>query len=335
MFRTTRRALVLVGLSGALAAATVTGCSDAADPGAAGGTGRGVVATTPIWADVTSNVLCGEVEVASIVPVGADSHSFEPTVQDADALRSVDLVVANGLGLEEALSSTLAAAEESGATVLEVAPSLDPLDPLDGAEEAHGDEAHGDEAHGDDHDHDPHIWMDPERVAAAVPLIVEALADVEGLPVDATQVDECAADYVDELGALTAEMESMFATIPEASRRLVTNHESLGYFADRFGFEVIGAVVPSTSSLGESSARDLDDLAESMRDAGVTAIFAETTGSTEVSDGLAERLGDRVHVVELFTESTGDDRSGAATYVDMMRRNAELIAESLGGSVSG
>ena len=333
MFRNPRRTRVVVGLSGALAVAMVAGCGDAADPDASGGTDLGVMATTPIWADVTSNVLCGEVEVASIVPVGADSHSFEPSVQDADALRSVDLVVANGLGLEEGLGSTLAAAEESGATVLELAPSLDPLD---GEEGTHAADDHAADDHAaDEHGHDPHIWMDPERVAAAVPLIVEALGDVEGLPVDAARIDECAAAYVDELGALTAEMDAAFATIPETSRRLVTNHESLGYLADRFGFEIIGAVVPSTSSLGESSARDLDDLAETMRDAGVTTIFADTTGSTEVSDGLAERLGDEVRVVQLFTESTGDDTSGAATYVDMMRRNAELIAEPLGGSVTG
>ena len=322
----------LTGRLAVVVAATVallSACGGGAGSGSAGA--GSVVATTPIWADVTSNLLCGEVRVDSIVPVGADSHSFEPSVQDADALRSVDLVVANGLGLEEGLHATLTAAQESGATVLEVAPSLDPLHGDEHAGEAGHDET-GDDGHG--HELDPHVWMDPERVAAAVPLIVEELTGLDGLPVDAARIERCAADYVDELGALVAEMDEVLATVPEASRRLVTNHESLGYFADRFGFEVVGAVVPSTSSLGEASARDLDDLAETMRDAGVTTIFAETTGSTEVSDGLAERLGPAASVVELSVESTGDtEAGGSGTYVEMMRTNAALIAEHLGGSV--
>ena len=175
--------------------------------------------------------------------------------------------------------------------------------------------------------------MDPDRVAAAVPLIADALSSVEGLPVDAERINECATAYVAELGELSATMDAVLATVPEDSRQLVSNHEALGYFADRFNFEVIGAVVPSTSSLGESSARDLDELADVMTEAGVTAIFAETTGSNEVAAGLAERLGTDVQVVELFTESTGDADSGASTYVDMMRRNAELVAENSGGSV--
>ncbi len=340
--RTPRSNPLSICLAVAVAAtvALLSACGDGSGSGSGsadgGGGGGAVVATTPIWADVTSNLLCGEVRVDSIVPVGADSHSFEPSVQDADALRSVDLVVANGLGLEEGLHGTLTAAQESGATVLEVAPSLDPLDGHDhGDEPDHDEPGHDEPGHDDEYGHevDPHVWMDPERVAAAVPLIVEELKGLDGLPVDAAQIERCAADYVDELGALVDEMDEVLATVPEASRRLVTNHESLGYFADRFGFEVVGAVVPSTSSLGEASARDLDDLAETMRDAGVTTIFAETTGSTEVSDGLAERLGPTANVVELSVESTGDDTGDAGTYVEMMRTNAALIAEHLGGSV--
>ena len=180
----------------AAAVAMLSACGDGAGSGSQDGAASAVMATTPIWADVTTNLLCGEVRVASIVPVGADAHSFEPSVQDADALRSVDLVVANGLGLEEGLHATLTAAKESGATVLEVAPSLDPLDGHD-----HGDgDDHGDgHDHGEGHDHDdepdhdeghdvddghghevdPHVWMDPQRVAAAVPLSAPAVLDVD------------------------------------------------------------------------------------------------------------------------------------------------------------
>ena len=332
-----RRIVVAMGAVGALVGLAACGSDGGSADGRSASSGDAkVIATTPIWADVTSNVLCGEVEVGSIVPAGADAHSFEPSVQDADALRSVDLVVSNGLELEEGLHASIEAAEESGATVVELGPSLEPLDGEEHAEDEHADEEHAEDEHAEDehhHDVDPHVWMDPDRAAAAVPLIVEALGSVDGLPVDAERIDECAAAYVDELAALSTEMDEVLATVPEGSRQLVTNHESLGYFADRFDFEVIGAVIPSTSSLGESSARDLDELVTVMTDAGVTAIFAETTGSSEVSDGLAERLGEQVAVVELFTESTGDADSGASTYIDMMRANAELVAANTGGSV--
>ena len=319
----------------AAAVAMLSACGDGAGSGSQDGAASAVMATTPIWADVTTNLLCGEVRVASIVPVGADAHSFEPSVQDADALRSVDLVVANGLGLEEGLHATLTAAKESGATVLEVAPSLDPLDGHDHDDEPDHDERHDvDDGHGHGHGHelDPHVWMDPQRVAAAVPLIAEQLAGLDALPVDDARIEQCSADYVAELDALGAEMDQVLSTVPEASRRLVTNHESLGYFADRFDFEIVGAVVPSTSSLGEASARDLDDLAETMRDAGVSTIFSESTGSTEVSDGLAERLGPTASVVELSVESPGTGADGAGTYLEMMRADAALIAEHLGGN---
>lgn len=310
-----------------------------------------VIATTSIWADVTSQVGCGEVQVDTLIPVGTDAHEFEPTVQEADELRGASLVVANGLGLEEGLTDTLDVAERDGVTVVEVGPELDPIaggdhDHADdeahseddaahadeeaghSEEEAHSeDEAHSDEA---DHDHgdgdDPHVWMDPERVALAVPVIAEALEQVDGLPVDAEQIQGCADDYVAELTALSEEMASTLGALEGTQRHLVTNHEALGYLADRFDLEVIGAVIPSTSTLGESNVRDLDELAQVMQEEGVTRIFGEVTGSDQVAAALAEKVGADVEVVALYTESVGDPGSGAETYLDMMRVNAGLIA---------
>lgn len=291
-----------------------------------------VIATTSIWADVTSQVGCGEVQVDTLIPVGTDAHEFEPTVQEADELRGASLVVANGLGLEEGLTDTLDAAGQDGVTVVEVGPELDPIA---GGDEDHAeDEAHSDEeAHAEDeadHDHgdgdDPHVWMDPERVALAVPVIAEALEQVDGLPVDAEQIQGCADDYVAELTALSEEMASTLGALEGTQRHLVTNHEALGYLADRFDLEVVGAVIPSTSTLGESNVRDLDELAQVMQDEGVTRIFGEVTGSDQVAAALAEKVGADVEVVALYTESVGDPGSGAETYLDMMRVNAALIA---------
>jgi ABC-type Zn uptake system ZnuABC Zn-binding protein ZnuA len=354
--------------AGVAVVAMLGACSDGSEVASDGGDSSAptVIATTSIWADVTSQVGCGEVQVDTLIPVGADAHEFEPTVQEADALRGASLVVANGLGLEEGLADTLDAAQQDGVTVVEVGPELDPIagGDHDHAEEEGGhsddephadDEAHAEDAaaHADedahsedeaghpeddaatseeeaDHDHgdgdDPHVWMDPERVAMAVPVIAEALEQVDGLPVDAEQIQGCADDYVAELTALSEEMAATLGPLEGAQRHLVTNHEALGYLADRFDLEVIGTVIPSTSTLGESNVRDLDELAQLMQDEGVTRIFGEVTGSDQVAAALAEKVGADVEVVSLYTESVGEEGSGAETYLDMMRANAALIA---------
>lgn len=318
-----------------------------------------IVATTSIWADVTSQVACGEAEVSTLIPVGTDAHSYEPSVQDADLLSSADLIVANGLMLEEGAVDMIETAETDGVAVLELAESLDPIE---GGGHSHSEEKDGEHSHSEDehshsedehshsdeegHDHseekttekateeeghshsggmDPHVWMDPERVAKAVPLIAEQLRGLDGLPIDEARLDECAADYAAELMALSTELAAEFESLPAERRKLVTNHEALAYLADRFGFEIVGAIVPSTSSLGESNVRDLEELAEKMEAEGVDRIYGEVTGSDEVSAALAERLGSPVQIIELFTESLGDEGSGAETYVGMMRTNGGLI----------
>jgi zinc/manganese transport system substrate-binding protein len=349
------------------AGALIAGCGDDAEPTAQESTPEesvaaadvGVLASTSIWSDVTEQIACGAIDVPSIIPLGVDAHEYEPSVQDADALLDAQLIVVNGLELEEGLEDSLSDAESGGATVIEVGEDVmlveteedghsdegeehaddehadehaDEGHAHEGEEHAddeHADEGHSDEA--DDHDHggvDPHVWMDPARVAEAVPAIATALVAVDGLPVDAEQVQQCADDYVAELDALRSEMDEQFSQLSDEQRNLVTNHEALGYLADGFGFEVIGTVIPSTSSLGESNARDLDELAATMQDAGVTRIFGEVTGSTDVADALADRMDGEVEVVALFTESLGDDGSGAETYLEMMRTNAALISGS-------
>jgi zinc/manganese transport system substrate-binding protein len=224
--------------------------------------------------------------------------------------------------------------------VVELAEGLNPIEAGTGhseeekpAEEDGHSHSHEEEkpAEEDGHSHshegeDPHVWMDPDRVALAVPVIAEALASLDGLPVDAAQIDACAEDYVAELGALSGELDEQFAGLSAEQRRLVTSHEALGYLADRFDFEVIGAIIPSTSTLGESNVRDLEELASTMTDKGVTRIFGEVTGSDDVAAALAEQVGSQVEVVALYTESLGDEGSEAATYLGMMRANGSLIA---------
>jgi zinc/manganese transport system substrate-binding protein len=307
-------ATVLLGVTALLGAACSRsgGSATASSP---------VVATTSILADVTRQVACGRLDVPSIIPRGADAHEFEPSIQDADRLRDARLVVANGLNLEEGLRDGLEAAGRDGVPILRVGPRMSPRT-LDGVP-------------------DPHVWMDPDRMARAVAVIADRLQQVDGLAVDDADIRRCAADYSRRLTALGLEMDRTLAVVPADRRKLVTNHESLGYFADRFDFDVIGAVIPSTSSLGESNPRDLDELAATVRAAGVPAIFAETSQPAAVADALAKRIGtvgagtERVRVETLFTEALGPPGGPGGTYEDMLRADAATIAGALGTPTGG
>ena len=324
--------------------------SDSSQP-AASADAAVVVATTSIWADITANVACdGLADVRVIIPPGGDPHSFEPSLRDRETMDTADLIVANGLFLEESLEDTIDAAESSGVPVLHVAESLDPIpssaasheedhdedhdedhegDEEDNDDTADADAAHDDEAAHDDHgDEDPHVWWDPTRMAAAVPVIATALADAG---VDRDALDDCAASYIDELTTLDDDIDELVDPLADDQRILVTNHDSLGYFADRYDFEVLGSVIPSSSSLAATSPAELDALAADIEATGVPAIFADTQNSSDDADALANRIGD-VEVISMLTDTLDEPGTDQGTYVGWLRQNVETIVEALGGA---
>ncbi len=185
----------------------------------------------------------------------------------------------------------------------------------------HDDHGH---AHGSD---DPHVWFDPVRVSAVLDDLAEHLIDDAG--VDADAVAACLSDYQAELAALDQELEELLQQLSADERKLVTNHDALAYFADRYGFEVIGTVLPSLSTRAETNPAQLEELAQTIRSEGVRAIFAETVHSNVDTEALASRVRD-VEVVTLYTGSLGPSGSGAEDYVGFMRTNARLIVEALG-----
>jgi zinc/manganese transport system substrate-binding protein len=151
------------------------------------------------------------------------------------------------------------------------------------------------------------VWWDPTRIAAAAPLIADALAEVG---VDRAALDACVEQYVDELNALDEDIAALVAPLAPDQRILVTNHDSLGYFADRYDFEVLGSVVPSSSSLAATSPAQLDALAADIEATGVAAIFADTQNSSADADALAGRIGD-VAVVSMLTDTLDEPGSEA------------------------
>lgn len=296
--------LVLLGT----ASLAAVGC----DPAPRDGDPVALVATTSIWADIASNVACGA-PVATIIPAGADPHSYEPSLRDREVVSSASVVVANGAGLEATTHDLLDAARSDGVTVVEVAAHTDLIDGDHDADHT-DDEGHVDgHAHGDG---DPHLWQDPTRVAD----VLDAIA----APLAASGFDTCAAAYRDEMLALDAEVAETLAAVPAADRLLVTSHDSLAYFAERYGFEVVGTVIPSTSTMAESSAGELAALAQLVEERSVRAIFTDEFESAGDAEALATRLG--IRVVPLGTGALTDE---AGTYADMMRSNAATIAEAL------
>jgi zinc/manganese transport system substrate-binding protein len=297
--------------------------------GACGTTGAGegdirIVATTSTLGDLVSNVAGGDATVEVLMPLGADPHSFVPSSQQVAEMNDADLVVVNGLGLEEGFAAVLEGVVADGGRVLELGPMLDPIPfGLDDHDDADHDD---DEDDGDDHSIDPHVWMDPLRMAEAVTIVAAELSELD----PGSDWTERGAAYASELQELHSEIEAELSAIDQSDRLLVTNHEALGYFADRYDFEVVGTVIPGGSTLGDPSSEALASLVGTIRELGVSVVFAETTQPSALADAVARELGGEVQVVELFTGSLGEPGSGAETLIDMLRVNAGRIAQALG-----
>ncbi len=303
--RTITRAVRLV--SSLLLTLTVAACNS---DGKTGDEGILIVATTSILGDIAANVAGDEAGVEVLIPIGFDSHDFQPSAQQASLIGGADLVVANGLGLEQGMQDVLESAANDGTTVIEVAPLVDPI-PFTAHEE---DAEHDSE--------DPHFWMDPIRVGDAA---VAIAAELTGLHPDGSWVDR-AQGYADEMTATDESIMALLSAVPEGSRRMVTNHEAFGYFAARYGFEVIGVVIPGGSTLAAPSSAELAELVALMEREDIRVIFAETSQPTILAEAVAAELDDEVQVVELFTESLGPSGSGAETISEMLITNAERMA---------
>lgn len=271
-----------------------------------------VVVSTNILGDVVREVVGDEAEVMTLMRPNADPHSFEISAQEAARLRSADLVVSNGLGLEEGLQQHLDAAAEDGV------PAFVAGDVIDVLEYREGDAAGAP---------DPHFWTDPARMVDVVDALVPVLERLPG--VDADAVSAQADDYRGELLALDREMTDAFARISEQQRALVTNHHVFGYLADRYGFEIVGAVIPGGTTLAAPSASDLADLVTAIERTGVGAIFAESSSPDRLMRALASEADVDVEVIELYTESLTEPDGGAGDYLTMMRVNTERIATGL------
>ena len=296
------RAVVAVTVAALLAG--LTACAPASERAQ-------IVVTTNILGDVVSEIVGDAATVSVLMPPGADPHSFGVSAQEAASLRSAELVVFSGLGLEEGVLHHVEAAEADGVPTLEAGESAAPIT-----------FAEGDTAGQDD----PHFWTDPSRMRPVVEAIAAAVIEhVDG--VDAAAIDAGAAAYDASLVALGEEMEGAFDAIPVERRLLVTNHHVFAYLAERFDFTVVGAVVPSGTTLASPSASDLASLVDAVTGNDIPAIFVDSSQPQRLADVLADEAGLVVEVRSLFTESLSPADGEGASYLAMMRFNtAEIVA---------
>ncbi|WP_077491051.1 zinc ABC transporter substrate-binding protein AztC [Sinomonas mesophila] len=275
-----------------------------------------VVVTTNILGDVTRNLVGDQAEVIVLMESGADPHSFGISAQQAAKLENADLIIHNGAGLEEGVLHHVEAAAAEGVPILAAMDAFEPV------KFTYDDDGEGKAAD------DPHFWTDPSRMVRAAEAIAEGIVrHVKGADAEAVHLN--AARYVGEVKELESWMEDSFATIEPGKRKLITNHHVFGYLAQRFGFDVIGAVIPSGTTLASPSSSDLDELTAQIQTAGVVAIFADSSQPERLAKVLAEEAGQDIAVVPLFTESLGAAGSGAETYLGMMRSNTERITSAL------
>ncbi len=317
-----RRVLILLAIALAVAAGSfaLAGCGSDGSSGTGSGTAAAdrpvIVATTPMLGALVRDAVGNAAEVEVVMPNGSDPHEWRPSARDVARLQSADLIVENGLDLEEGLQEPIARAREDGVAVFTATDHVAVREVEDGDDHA-DEEEHG---HGAG---DPHFWTDPSQAAAVVAALPAAVRSATG-----ADISDPAGESATALRALDADIASRMSAIPEADRVLVTGHESLGYLADRYGLDVVGTVTPSLSSQGQVSAAHLADLERAMEKAGVRVLFTESG----VSDALAQAIRDETGatVVELGIETVPSDGSYTTYIEDLSGRISSALTDAGG-----
>lgn len=299
-------------------ALALTACTAPAQPAGRAATGAlpRVLAAETFLADIAQNVAGDRLVVGSLIPAGVDPHTFQPTPQDVARIADSQVLIVNGAGLEEWLQTVLDNAGGQRLTV-EAAAGLASRPP---DHEDHDEDEHG---HGEG---DPHFWLDPNHVVKYVENIRDGLVRADPAGKDVYQ--RGAETYIEKLRELDAWIVGQVGQIPAERRLLVTNHESFGYFADRYGFRVVGTVLPGVSTGASPSAQQLAALVERLKASGAPAIFLELGANPQLANQLAQETGVKV-VTGLYTHTVAGADANAPTYIDMMRYNVGKIVEAL------
>jgi ABC-type Zn uptake system ZnuABC Zn-binding protein ZnuA len=250
------------------------------------GAALNVVATTTVFADMIRNVGGTYVDVSSIVPNNGDVHTFEPKPADVQKVAQAQLLVMNGLGLDDWLQGTITNASSAGTPLVQLGVNLAGVDLLPGEDPA---------------TQNPHLWMNVKYAELYVDRIAEALRSAD--PAHASAYDSQAAAYKQQLDTLDATVRQEIGTIPEANRKLVTFHDAFPYYARAYGITIVGVAVHAPGQ--DPSAAYTAQLIQAIKDNGVKAIFSEQQFPTQLVDQLATETGATV-VSNLYDDALSD-----------------------------
>ena len=273
-----------------------------------------VLAIESFLADIAQNVAGERLGIETLLPTGLDPHAYEATPKDLVKIAESQVLIINGAGFEEWLQPTL---DSTGGErqIIEAAAGLESrrLTAAEAGEHGHG-------------AGDPHFWLDPNNVVQYVENLRDGLsqADPAGSQVYAANAEA----YIARLKELDAWIVEQVAQIPPERRILVTNHESFGYFADRYGFQIAGSILPSFSTGASPSAQELAQLVEHIRELHAQAIFLETGANPQLAQQIAEETGIQV-ITELYSHSLTGPDGDAPNYIEMMKFNVGTIVAAL------
>lgn len=301
------RSLVSLLVVGCIALALTSCGGDAGSGGGGGEADLTAVATTSQVADLVSNVGGARVDVEGILPSGGDPHAFEPRPSDAASLTDAPVVFRSGGDLDGWLDELL---DNAGA-------DADVVSLIDHVHTIRADT--GGEI-------DPHWWQNPRNAILAVAAVRDALTEVD--PEGRATYRRNAAAYTRRLTRLDSEIAACMAKVPAGRRKLVTTHDALGYFADRYHVEVVGALIPSLSTQAQPSVEDINALVGQIRDEGVKAIFPETAINEKLEQAVS-READAEVGAPLWTDSLGREGSTGDTYIKAMAHNTEAMVDGM------
>jgi zinc/manganese transport system substrate-binding protein len=281
-------------------------------PSTAAAEKKNIVVTYSVLGSLVKELVGNQANVTVLIPNGQDPHEWEPSAKDIETLMKADLIIQNGLGLEGGLQKTLSQAAKAGVKTFIASRyiTVRKVGKGEGIPNSGADQAIGSP--------DPHIWTDPLTMKQVVSALTDYLS--ANLEMD---VSTNAKDLENRLDSLNTEITKDVNKLPEADRKLVTGHESLGYFAQRYGFKLIGAIIPSLSSQAEVSAADMAALKTQIEENQVKAIFSELGTPPSITNAIGSETG--VKVVPLSTHILPADGS----YFTFMRNLAQTIVDNL------
>ncbi len=287
-----------------------------------------VVATFSILGDFVANVGGDKLDLSVLVPAGGDAHDFEPAPSDAARIADAVLLFENGVEFESWLDALY---QSSGSKAARVIVS-DGIELYEGGEHhlerAASDAMSGAKEAGNKHgEHDPHVWQDVKNAIRMVRNIETALVNADAP--NAAVYKANAAAYVAKLEALDAEIVQSVEAVSRAGRKIVTSHDALGYFGERYGFDIVGEVINGLSTeAGEPSAQEIVKLVDSIKSQGVKAIFPESITNPKLVERVAVEAGVKIGG-HLYSDALGEPGSSGATYIDAMRANVKTLMDAL------